>query len=117
MHLSKPTAVLLLIATLLPVAYLFYFVGTMLAVVIGGPTSDPIPGGMVLLFALHIACMFWLWGLIAAYLVYLFKTDVVPKEQKALWAVVLFLGNMLAMPVFWYLYVWNPLRRRAAANN
>jgi hypothetical protein len=23
-----------------------------------------------------------------------------------LWAVVLFLGNMIAMPVFFYLYIW-----------
>ena len=40
------------------------------------------------------------------YIVFLFKTDRVPQDKKALWAAVLFLGNMLAMPVFFYLYVW-----------
>jgi hypothetical protein len=47
--------------------------------------------------------------LIFVYIRYLFKTDTVPKDKKALWAVVLFLGNMISMPIFWYLYVWKYL--------
>ena len=27
--------------------------------------------------------------------------------MKALWAIVLFLGNIFAMPVYWYLYIWK----------
>jgi hypothetical protein len=44
-------------------------------------------------------------ALIAFHIVYLFKTNRVPKDKKALWAAVIFLGNMVAIPVFWYLYV------------
>ncbi len=43
---------------------------------------------------------------------YLFKTDVVPQDKKALWAVVLFLGNMISMPIFWYLYIWTKLKEK-----
>jgi EamA domain-containing membrane protein RarD len=49
----------------------------------------------------------WTFALLAIYVRLLFKTERVPTDKKTLWAVVLFLGNMLAMPVFWYLYVWR----------
>jgi len=45
---------------------------------------------------------------LASYIVYLFKTKHVPKGKKALWAVVLFMGNIFAMPIFWYHYIWKP---------
>jgi hypothetical protein len=35
-----------------------------------------------------------------------FRTDRVPADKKALWAVVLFLGNFFAMPFYWYFYIW-----------
>ena len=42
------------------------------------------------------------------YIIYLFKTNNVPKDKKALWAVVLFLGHVVSIPIFWYHYVWKP---------
>jgi hypothetical protein len=38
--------------------------------------------------------------------VYLFKTPAIKAEMKALWGIVLFFGGPIAMPIFWYLYVW-----------
>lgn len=116
MRLTKHTSVLLFVATLLPLAYLCFFVFSIFFFVISGPNSDPLGDRIWVLFLIHIACMFWVWGLLAFYLVHLFKTDVVAKEQKALWAVVLFLGNMLAMPVYWYLYIWRPWVPQAKTN-
>lgn len=48
------------------------------------------------------------FGLLIFYIVYLFKTDRVPQDKKALWAVVSFLGHAMVMPVFWYLYIRRP---------
>ena len=48
--------------------------------------------------------------LIISYIVYLFKTNYVPKDKKALWAVVIILFAVIAMPIFWYLYVWKPIQ-------
>jgi hypothetical protein len=45
--------------------------------------------------------------LLVIYVVYLFKTDRVAQDKKALWAAVLLLGGLIAMPVFWYLYIWK----------
>ncbi|NLG84554.1 MAG: hypothetical protein GX493_08130 [Firmicutes bacterium] len=41
------------------------------------------------------------------YIVNVFNTDLVDKDKKALWAVVLFFGNIIAMPIYWYLYIWR----------
>ena len=40
------------------------------------------------------------------YIFYIFRTDRIAADKKALWAVVIFLGNMIAMPVFFFIYVW-----------
>jgi len=45
--------------------------------------------------------------MIIIYIIHIFKTEKVPQDKKALWAVVIFLGNMIAMPIYWYLYIWK----------
>ncbi len=57
-------------------------------------------------FRLQLLFMALSVALLVFYIVHVFRTDRVPADKKALWAVVLFLGNFLAMPVYWYLYVW-----------
>lgn len=108
--MNRFTALLWLLVTLLPFVYMFYFFGEMSA-------ADPkdhsaFEAHFNFMFRLHMAVIFGSWALVASYIVYLFKTPHVPNEKRALWAVVLFLGNMIAMPVFWYLYVWRPLQNR-----
>ena len=56
-------------------------------------------------FKFHFLSSLNFLGLWVFYIVYLFKTDRVPKDKKALWAAVIFLGHMFAIPVFWYFYV------------
>jgi cytosine/uracil/thiamine/allantoin permease len=46
-------------------------------------------------------------ALMVFYIVNVFRNDRVDKDKKALWAVVLFMGNMIAMPIYWYLYIWR----------
>jgi hypothetical protein len=36
-----------------------------------------------------------------------FRNDRVNKDMKVLWAVVLFMGSFIAMPIYWYLYIWR----------
>lgn len=67
-----------------------------------------------LLWSLDGALVFL--GFIAFYMVYLFRTSHVPRSKRALWAVVLVLGHVFAMPVFWYHYVWKPNRGGGSAS-
>jgi hypothetical protein len=56
--------------------------------------------------AVHLGVMLLMFVLITFYIVFLFKTDRVRNDMKALWAVAIFMGSIVAMPIFWYLYIW-----------
>lgn len=103
---SRFTATLIGFLTLLAIAYIFFFFAVLLIAV--SRAGAPDEGSIMFLFFMHFAVIVLTWCLIGFYIYYLFKTDHVKQDYKALWAVVLFLGNMLAMPVFWYLYIWKP---------
>jgi hypothetical protein len=117
MALSKPVKVLVAAATCWPILYFFIFMGFMIfQVFLGGMrpshgASGP-PRPFMIIFALHFLTILWIFGLLAFYLTYLFKTDRIGQDKKALWAVVLFMGNMIAMPIFFVVYVWpDPPRK------
>ena len=65
-----------------------------------------VPAAFLGLMAAHPGTILETFGLLAyIYVTFLFKMERVPQDQKALWAAVLFLGNMIAMPVFFHLSV------------
>ena len=106
MKLSRPAKLALIAVTVLPFLYLLLFFGH--AVMSIGSRGDSIIfEHWNLFFAVHLGVMLLGFVLIAFYLVYLFKTNLVKPEQKALWAVVLFMGWPIAAPIFWYLYIWK----------
>src|SRR5947209_16991812 len=104
--MSKPTKVILGIATLWPGAYLvFFFVSWFYLLFRTLQESDgrgPPTGFFVTLFVLHGITILWIFALLAVYLTNIFKNQRVANDKKALWAVALFLGNVIAMPVYWY---------------
>jgi hypothetical protein len=51
--------------------------------------------------------MLAIMALTVFYIVNVFRNERVDKDKKVLWAVVLFMGNMIAMPIYWYLYIWK----------
>ncbi|HTS83254.1 MAG TPA: hypothetical protein VMH40_21840 [Myxococcaceae bacterium] len=110
--MSKGVKLLLGVATLWPLLYLGLFVGWWLSMMLRMSSGHPwVPmqgplGGMGLVFGLHCLTMAWVAGLLVVYIVDVFRNPRVRNEQKALWAVVLFLGNVFAMPVYWSLHVW-----------
>lgn len=112
MQLSRPVKILVGVLTLWPMVYILLFMAFVFGSMIwtarahGGEHSAGLPVAFLLVFAAHFGTMLLMFGLTAFYIVYLFKTDRVPQDKKALWAAVLFLGNMIAMPVFFYLYIW-----------
>src|ERR1700741_863120 len=102
MSKSSPVRLLAGVATLLPWAYMLYFFNQM----------SPLPSPQSIsteefhrFFRIHLMVTFIIFAILAGFIIYLFRTDRVPQSKKALWAVVLFMGNMVSMPVFWYLYV------------
>ncbi|MCX7425729.1 MAG: hypothetical protein NTW96_08930 [Planctomycetia bacterium] len=109
--MSKGKAVTLAVFTVWPFLYMILFMCMIFGMMIsdfsgGGPSSGP-PTIIMIIFPLHFLTMLDIFALLVIYIVHLFKTDKVPQDKKALWAVVLSLGNMVAMPIYWYLYIWR----------
>ncbi|GAM09587.1 hypothetical protein OR1_01867 [Geobacter sp. OR-1] len=110
--MNRSKALFLGACTVWPILYMVLFMGVMFSQVLlmevgKHASSVEMPLIMKIIFPLHFLTMIWIFALIAVYIRHIFKTDAVPQDKKALWAVVLFLGNMVAMPVYWYLYIWK----------
>ena len=113
MELSRRTKLFVGALTLWPILYIFLFIAFTFGLMFyihgagaAGPQAQEPPAAILLVFVLHFATILMTFALIAFYIVYLFKTDRVAQDKKALWAAVLFLGGMIAMPIFFYLYIW-----------
>jgi len=107
--MSRGKKITLAIFTAWPLFYMVLFMCSMFGMFFfadGGHSSGPDIFFMII-FPLHFFTMFEILALMVIYIVHLFKTDAVPQDKKALWAVVLLLGNMIAMPIYWYLYIWE----------
>ena len=112
MELGKRAKLFVGALTLWPIVYIFLFIAFAVGMMFYASGVDAAtraqepPAAFFLVFALHFATILMTLGLVGFYIVYLFKTDRVAQDKKALWAAVLFLGGMIAMPVFFYLYIW-----------
>jgi hypothetical protein len=117
--MSRGKAITLAVFTAWPVVYVVLFMcmmfGTVMSGFLGGRSSVAAPAFWII-FPLHLLTMLEIFVLLAIYMVYLFRTSRVARDKKALWAVVLFLGNMVAMPVFWYLYIWKETEEGIASD-
>jgi hypothetical protein len=107
--MSKTLKVLLGLVTLWPAAYIILFFAFVFSTIVSGggnPVNPPLE--FILIFVLHLFTMLVIAALTVFYIVNVFRNQRVEKDKKALWAVVLFMGSVIAMPVYWYLYFWKP---------
>ena len=102
--MQKSTKLLLGAATLWPFVYMFLFFILVFSMLFLGPGAERV---MPFVFVLHMLTILLVLGLTVFYIVDIFKNERVEKDKKVLWAMVIFFGNMVAMPVYWYLYVWK----------
>lgn len=111
MKLNQPKKIVLGILTVWPIIYMFLFMVFMFGMaflnMFDGKGEREAPILFLVLIGLHFFTCLYTMVLIGFYVYYLFKTERVPKDKKALWAVVIFLGNVFAMPIFWFLYIWQ----------
>jgi hypothetical protein len=100
--------------TVLPTVYMALFFASIAYTFNTPAKDDPIFKHFGIFIAVHIAVMLLMMALLAFYIVFLFKSSDIRNDMKALWAVVLFLGGPIAMPIFWYLYIWKAGPRQIA---
>jgi glucan phosphoethanolaminetransferase (alkaline phosphatase superfamily) len=106
MFKTKPTQILLGVFTILPLIYMIYFFYTVSSSM-SAPATSFDQESFDQLFKIHFASMLLTLVLLIVYITHLFRNKVVPNDKKALWAVILFLGNVIAMIVYWFLYIWT----------
>jgi hypothetical protein len=110
--MSKSGKILLGIATIWPILYMIFFFIFIFTAMTSSPSSVFDDSGSLgsmfaVIFPLHILTSFLMMGLTIYYIVNVFRNERVHQDKKTLWAVVLFLGNVIAMPIYWYLYIWG----------
>src|SRR4051812_35362604 len=110
MPLNRTAAVVVAILTVAPWAF-FVYMFAMLSSGTFPPIPDPNKPEVFFrefnaIFRVQMLFMVVILGLLAFYIMHVFRTDRVRQDKKALWAVVLLLGNLFAMPVYWYHYIW-----------
>ncbi|MCX6996189.1 MAG: hypothetical protein NTV49_03675 [Kiritimatiellaeota bacterium] len=113
--MKRSKAAIFGVLTYWPLIYILIFLITILSGVfnIKSQQDGGIPLAFKILFAVHLVTMVEILVLVVYYLVYLLKTDFVPSNKKAQWALFLFLMNIIAMPIFWRLYIWNNQKEKA----
>lgn len=62
-------------------------------------------------FLLQLITIVVIFALTALYIIDVFRNDRVTQDRKVLWVIVLFMGGMVAMPAYWYLFVWREPER------
>jgi lipopolysaccharide export LptBFGC system permease protein LptF len=63
--------------------------------------------GFVGLFAAHLFTILLTIVLMPLYIILAVKNDYIDQTMKIMWAVLICMVGMFAMPVYWYLYIWR----------
>lgn len=120
-HLSRPASLLVLALTLWPLVYFGLFIVlwariafAVVATAAPSPALPIAPGLLVAFFVGQLLTMILGVALLTFYLIHLFRNDQIDGNLKAAWAIGLFMGGVVAMPAYWYLYLW-PATAPAAA--
>lgn len=59
------------------------------------------------LFGVHIFTMLLMVILLIIFIRDVFKNDMVVETRKTLWTVLLLFGNIIAMPIYYYIFIWK----------
>jgi len=111
---SRATTLILGIASIWPIIYMglfFGFIGYFFVAASQGNNASEFPATFKYLFLLHLLTILLMFTLIAVYVIHAYRTDLIENERRVLWVVILFFGNMIAFPIYWYLYLWRPLTK------
>jgi len=88
--------------------FLFMFVQMFLSM---GSAGTGNLGNFYILFGMHIFTMLMMFVLITIYLINVYRNVSVDKDKKILWTILILFGSIIAMPIYWYLFIWKePLK-------
>ena len=105
---TKGTRILIGIASLWPPFYFVLFIasiGLTFTLASQSANKQAFPEMFKYIFPLHCFTMLLSFALMAVYVVHAFRNSRFTPEMRILWVIILFMGNMFAFPVYWWLYL------------
>jgi len=110
--MKQSTKILLGIATIWPLIYMFLFMAFVFGMIFlsGNPDSVMGPafgGGIFLVFVVHFLTIILGLGMTVYYIIHAIKNESLESNMKAMWAVLFFFAGMIAQPIYWYLNIWK----------
>ncbi|MFP4497663.1 MAG: hypothetical protein ACLFQV_05580 [Vulcanimicrobiota bacterium] len=107
---KKRNKLILGVFTLWPVIYLFLFIMiTIITMIFTANAGLQNQSWLVLLVAaFHLITIGIIFILMGIYVYLIVKNKNIRDEKKIIWLAVILFGSIIAMPVYWYAYIWNP---------
>ncbi len=56
---------------------------------------------------MHLIAMGLIFGLTIGYTIFAAVSSRVPSEKRTMWVILLILGGIVAIPIFYFIYVWR----------
>jgi len=108
---KRAVRLLLGFLSFVPLAVMVAILGSALASAAGGRgaglLADDSDAAFFLLLALCMGLGLLSVALLIYFVLFIFRSERVKAEHKALWAIVLFMGNAIGFPIFWFIYFWR----------
>lgn len=109
--MTRRTKILLGAATWwLPVWFVLFvagWFGMVVLVVVRDEPMQPAPGWLVLFFGVGGATVLLTLVLGFVYVVHLFNNPRVTSDQQTGWMLALLFAGVIAMPLYWYRFIWQ----------
>lgn len=104
---SRPVTILLGVVTIWPLLYMAIFFGYFVYLFARQTAAS---GFHVFpyFFAMHLLTMLLMVALTIVYIVHAYRSDQIAEDRRIIWVVILVFGNLIAFPIYWYLYLWKP---------
>ena len=69
------------------------------------------------IFILHFLTILWTFALAIFYIIHAYRSEQVNGDKKVIWIILLLVGGMFAMPIYWYLYIWHDEQEPISISN
>ena len=105
--MNKAGKLFLGVLTLLPLFYIFVFIGFIITMIAAGPHLNA--GPPIALFVTHGAMMVLMLGLMIYYIIHVLQNPrlLSNTNERLLWVLVIILGGFIGQFVYWYLQIWK----------
>lgn len=111
-RLTRGKKIALAVATAWPPLYMILFLSVFVLTFLSfatmtkgaaGPKEMPTP--FLVIFPLHVVTMLLGMGLLVIYVLHALQNERLDQNTRLLWAVLMFVGNYIAMPIYFCKYV------------